>query len=108
MSYNNDEIATDSISVANIFNKYFTEIANSICFNDPIPSDFHSDLALKAMIAKYEDYPSIKAIKNHLPSGKTFNFSYVTVNGLYNMLVKLDAKKATDFYEISSKSVLHH
>ena len=33
----------------------------------------------------------------------TFNFSYVTVNELYNILVKLDAKKATGFDEIPSK-----
>ena len=40
MLCDNDEIITDSISVANIFNKYFMEIAESIGFNDPIPSDF--------------------------------------------------------------------
>ena len=44
------------------------EIADSIGFNDPIPSDSHSDHILKAMIAKYDDHPSIKAIKNHLPN----------------------------------------
>ena len=61
-----------------------------------------TDHALKAMIAKYDDHPSTKAIKNHWPSGMTFTFSYVTVNELYNILFKLDAKKATGFDEILS------
>ena len=59
MLCDNDETVTDSISVVNIFNEYFMEIADSIGFNDPIPSDFHSDHTLKAMIAKYDDHPSI-------------------------------------------------
>ena len=89
MLCDNDEIVTDSISVANIFNKYFMEIADSIGFNDPIPSDFHSDHTLKAMIAKYHDHPSIKAIKNQWLNGMTFNFSYVTVNELLTIFSSL-------------------
>ena len=106
MLCDNDEIVTDSNSVANIFKKYFMEMADSIGFNDPIPFDFHSDHILKAMVAKYDDYPSIKAIKNHLPDRMTSNFGYVIVNELCKILVKLDTKKATVFYEIPSKFLL--
>ena len=102
MLCDNDEIVNDSISVVNIFNKYFMEIANSLGFNDLIPADFHNDHALKAMIAKYDNYPGIKVTKNHLPSGMTFNFNHVTVNELYHILVKLDVKRATGFDEIPS------
>ena len=45
------------------------------------------------MIAKYDNNPSIIAIKYSLSDGNFFTFSNVTVNEIYNMLIKMDCKK---------------
>ena len=60
----NDLIITESESVAKIFNKYFNGIAEGIGFNDPIPENFDSDDILLSMIKRYDNHPSIIAIKN--------------------------------------------
>ena len=39
MLYVNNTIVSDLVAVANIFNKYFTDIADNIGFNDPISVD---------------------------------------------------------------------
>ena len=76
----NDNIINHPSEVANVFNDYFTAIADGIGFNDPIPSGYANDAVLKTMIAKYDDHPSIIAIKKALPMGNSFTFTYVTVN----------------------------
>ena len=53
--------------VANVFNDYFTAIADGIGFNDPIPSGYENDAVLKTILAKYDDHPSIIAIKRLCP-----------------------------------------
>ena len=63
----NDNIINHLSEVANIFNDCFTAIADGIGFNDPIPVGYENDAVLKIMIAKYEDHPSIIAIKRLCP-----------------------------------------
>ena len=58
---------------------------------------------LRAMIAKYDNHPSIITIKNSLPDGNFFAFTNVTVNEIYNMLMKMDCKKSTGFDDIPGK-----
>ena len=58
----NNNIIYDPNEVANIFNNYFTAMADGIGFNDPIPSGYD-----KIMIAKYDDHSSILAIKSRCP-----------------------------------------
>ena len=69
----NDLIVTESESVAKIFNKYFNEIAEGIGFNDPIPENFDSDDILLSMIKRYDNHPSIRAIKKRT-LGQSFEF----------------------------------
>ena len=59
----NCAIANDLVSVANSFNKYLTDIANKIGFNDSIPVDYSNDDVFWSMISKYDNHPSIIAIK---------------------------------------------
>ena len=61
----NGLITTESESVAKIFNKYFNEIAEEFGFNDPIPENCDSDEKLLYMIKRYDNHPSIMAIKKH-------------------------------------------
>ena len=86
--------------MANIFNEYFTAIADWIGFNDPIPSCYENDAVLKTMIARYDNHPSIIAIKKALPTGNSFSFTNVTVNETCNLLMKVDRKKSTGFDDI--------
>ena len=99
----NDNIINQPNEVANIFNEYFTAIADGIGFDDPIPSGYEHDDVLRTMIAKYDNHPSIIAIKNALPEDNSFAFSNVTVNEIYNLLMKMDCKRSTGFDDIPSK-----
>ena len=67
ISCENDNIINHPNEVVNVFNDYFTAIADGIGFNDPIPSGYENDAVLKIMIAKYDDHPSIIAIKRLCP-----------------------------------------
>ena len=50
--------------MANIFNGYFTAIADGIGFSDLMPVGYEDDAVLKTMIVKYDDHLSIIAIKS--------------------------------------------
>ena len=63
----NDYIINHPSLVANVFNDYFTAIADGIGFSDPIPPGYENDAVLKTMIAKYDDHPSIISIKKLCP-----------------------------------------
>ena len=62
----NDNIISHPNEVANIFNDYFTAIADEIGFDDPIPSGYENDDVPRAMRAKYDNHPSIITIKKFL------------------------------------------
>ena len=89
--------------MANIFNDYFTALADGIGFNDPIPACYENNAVLKTMISKYNDHPSIIAMKKALPMGNFFTFTNVVVNETYNLLMKMDRKKSTGFDDIPRK-----
>ena len=63
----NDNIINRPNEVANIFNDYFAAIGDGIGFNDHIPAGCENEAVLKTMIAKYDDHPSIIAIKRLCP-----------------------------------------
>ena len=99
----NDNVINHPSEVTNIFNDYFTAIADGIGFNDPIPAGYENDAVLVTMIAKYDVHPSIIAIKKALPTGNSFTFTNVMVNEKYNLLMKMDCEKSTGFDDIPSK-----
>ena len=99
----NNSIITESESVAKIFNKYFNEIAEGIGFNDPIPENFHKDDILLSMIKRYDDHPSIMAIKSFCTQGQSFDFIHVTPNDIKSCIVNLDSKKSTGYDGIPVK-----
>ena len=99
----NNSIITESESVAKIFNKYFNEIAEGIGFNDPIPENFDKDDILLYMIKRYDDHPSIMAIKSFCTQGQSFDFIHVTPNDIKSCIVNLDSKKSTGYDGIPVK-----
>ena len=62
-----DNIISNPNEVVNICNEYFTVIAGEIGFDDPIPSGYENDDVVRAMIAIYDNHPSIITIKNPCP-----------------------------------------
>ena len=89
----NNSIITESESVAKIFNKYFNEIAEGIGFNDPIPENLDKDDILLSMIKRYDDHPSIMAIKRF--STQYWGQSFGIVNP--------DSEKSTGYDGIPAK-----
>ena len=49
------------------------------------------------------NHPSIIKKKSSLPYGNFFTFTNVTVNEIYNMLMKMDCKNSTGFDDIPGK-----
>ena len=69
MLFANDCIIADTKQVANVLNRYFTEIALGIGFNDPIP-DGYTKSTMTTWISKYDSHPRITAIKRNVSSGQ--------------------------------------
>ena len=88
----NNSIISESESVAKIFNKYFNEIAEGIGFNYPIPENFDKDDVTLSMIKRYDDHPSIMAIKSFWTQGQSLDFVYVTPNDIKSCIVNLNSK----------------
>ena len=103
MLFENHRLITDTKQVADVFNRYFTEIDQGIGFNDPIPHDYYEKSTMATLISKYDSHPSVIAIKQIISSGQNFNFRNVAPFEIYHMLIKMNEKKATGFDEISSK-----
>ena len=99
----NDSIISESESVSKIFNKYFNEIAEGIGFNDPIPENFDKDDIYLSLIKRYDDHPSIMAIKKFCTQGQSFDFVHVTPNDVKSCIVNMDSKKSTGYDGIPVK-----
>ena len=62
MLFENDCLITDTKQVANVFNRYFTEIAQGIGFNDLLPDEYYEKSTMTTLISKYDSHPSIMII----------------------------------------------
>ena len=58
-----DKIISDTDEICEIFNSYFTSVANNIGFDDNIPPHFFTDDGFSAMINKHDLHPSIVKIR---------------------------------------------
>ena len=85
------------------FNEYFTGIASDIGFKDPIPDDYGKDEVLVSLIAKYDNHPSIISIQSAVLEHGTFEFEQVDINQIYQILVKMNDKKASGYDGIPCK-----
>ena len=60
-----DKIISDTDEICEIFNSYFTSVANNIGFEDNIPPDFCTDDGFSAMINKHDLHSSIVKIEEN-------------------------------------------
>ena len=91
----NDEIITDDLKVAEIFNNFFSEIVPNlnITTNEDILTDtsYIDDPVLKA-IKKYENHPSLKMIKKKIEHSETFTFQKANRADIEKNIRNLDIK----------------
>ena len=96
MIKSNDELLTDPEVISNEFNKYFTQVAESILRSETTLSSPET----------YEPFESMKTfIDNHVPTGEKFSIPYITEEQALNALLSLDTTKATGTDEMSSKCI---
>ena len=104
-----DKIISDTGEICEIFNSYFTSVANNIGFDDNIPPDFYTDDRFSAMINKHDLHPIIVKIRENVSTDLMFDFHCINElhiaeiikcfggkkNQLYDMmLIKLSQKCA--------------
>ena len=92
-----NDIITESHSVCNIFNDYFSSVANSIGFCDSIPYDESGKLMMSNVYEKYKDHHSILLIKQNVNVSSPFNFEHTSENDVFKVLKHIDTRKSTGF-----------
>ena len=99
----NGMIISEKEHVADIFNNYFSKIAEGLGFNDPIPNDYHDDDVLLSAIKRYDSHPSIIAIKSALKCQHSFRFAETDASDDYQILTKMNVKKSVGYDDIPCK-----
>ena len=88
-----DKIINDTHEIYEIFNTYFTTVANNIGFDDSIPPDFYTH-GFSAMIYKHCQHPNIVNIRENISNDLVFDFQCVNANDISNIIKSFDGKKA--------------
>ena len=96
-------IISEKEYVADIFNNYFSKIAEGLGFNDPFPNDYHDDDVLLSAIKKYDSHPSVIAIKSAYKCQHSFCFAETDAIDVYRILIKMNVKKSVGYDDISCK-----
>ena len=98
-----DKIISDTNEICEIFNTYFTSVANNIGFDDSIPPDFYTEDGFSAMINKHSLHPSIVKIKENISSDFMFNFQCINGLDIAEIIRCFDGKKAQGYDMIPMK-----
>jgi hypothetical protein len=97
-----EHIVTDKQDICNIFNTFFTSVANNIGKDDSI--DINSE-CVTDVIGKHTNHPSITAIKSQYKRQHIFTFHEVTEKYIKLVLKKINPAKSTGFDDIPPKLV---
>ena len=99
-----DKIISDTDEICEIFNSYFTSVANNIGFDDNIPPDFYTDDGFSAMINKHDQHPSIVKIRENVSTDLMFDFHCINELDIAAIIKRFDSKKSPriryDAYEV--------
>ena len=98
----NDVLITDPVEVCDVFNHYFTHVADTICFNDKIPSNVMNDELINLITLKHSNHPSVIAIKQQNITS-SFHFPNTTEDEVRKLISGLDIKKSMGHDLISPK-----
>ena len=99
----------DEKEVANIFNDFFVNIVPNLGINtkhDFLNTTNISHNPIENAIYKYENHPSVIAIKSHMKgTNSSFFFQTVTKENTAKLTMNLDNKKAAPSMDIPTKLV---
>ena len=88
-----DTIVQEDHKVAEIFNKYFTTITNSLNIIKFKPDYVCNNL--EDVIEKFSDHPSILMIRSTMNERSNFEFSHIHPWETYQVIMSLNPKKST-------------
>ena len=89
-----DKIISDTNEICEIFNTYFTSVANNIGFDESIQPDFCTEDAFSAMINKHCLDPSMIKINENISSDLMLNFQCIDGLDIAEIIKCFDGKKA--------------
>ena len=96
MLVEDDELVSDEVEVAEIFNKFFSESTqaleiteNKLLLNPVGDQDFDVDKCIKM----FENHPSVLSIKKHVQVESEFEFLPVIAEHMEKKIIELDTKK---------------
>ena len=92
-----DKIVTDTQEICEIFNAFFTSVANNIGFDDTIPSDYYTDEGFSAIIKRHSNHPSITKIMENNEHNSIFQFQCINKFDVVNIINCFDSKKAQGY-----------
>jgi len=95
-----DDVISDGIKMANIFNQYYTNIVEYTSgkapqsLADTLPSFTQIDVIIREIKKKFQHHPSICNIKNNSLNVSSFRFKLVTIPEVEFILKTLNTKKS--------------
>ena len=101
-----DVVESYDTRVAEILNDYFVDITKTLgvaCEEDSTNLDISSQDTLQTTVQRFQCHPSIAKIRAAVNSSQIYSFHQITVQEMFNQLMKLDAKKASPQGAIPAK-----
>ena len=89
-----DQIITDTQKICEIFNAFFTSVANDIGFDDTIPPDYYTAEGFSSIIQRHRNHPSFIKIKENNPHNNMFQFQCINHSDVVKIINDFDGKKA--------------
>ena len=96
----NDRLVTDPQSVAEIMNNHFVSIGNT---TNPLHNDLDAHASITEIIRYFQEHSSIRKIKRSLVNNSTLSFKPIPREGLRQIIVNLNHKKANGHDMINAK-----
>ena len=100
----NDSVISEDSELAEVFSKYFENVAKNLNIQRPIFSQEHDDPIANA-ITNFEQHPSILKIKENRNVCSPFSFEPVSLDEIIKETFNLDASKATQKSDIPTKII---
>ena len=105
----NGKLVRNEQEVANVFDDFFVNIVPNLGINtehDFLNTTYISHNPIENAIYKYENHPSVIAIKKHMKgTSSSFSFHTVTKENIAKLITNLDIKKAVQSMDIPTKLV---
>ena len=98
-----DKIITDTQEICEIFNTYFTSVANNISFDDSIPPDFDTEDGFSNMITKHSWHSSIVKIRENISCNSVLDFQCVSASDIIQIIKGFDSKQAQGYDMVPMK-----